>query len=165
MTSYIVINRLTPNDPYMCRTEPLTSKRCILYIYSTNVGTEYFKHALYTSFFSSKCSLFHNANLFGSCIIHILYTGCAKIKKKNSGAKGLIHEWAWCRGELVSVGVYKWHVGGVASRLVAEGTTLSSVDPHLLVSVGGCYHRPLNFRRRLVTWRTDGRCTVYITSR
>ena len=45
---------------------------------------------LYTlRFFSSKCSLFHNANLFGSCIIHILYTVCAKIKKKNSGAKGL----------------------------------------------------------------------------
>ena len=41
-------------------------------------------------FFSSKCSLFHNANLFGSCIIHILYTECAKIKKKNySVAKGL----------------------------------------------------------------------------
>ena len=39
----------------------------------------------------SKCSLFHNANLFGSCIIHILYTECAKIKKKNSGAKGLIN--------------------------------------------------------------------------
>ena len=38
---------------------------------------------LYTlRFFSSKCSLFHNANLFGTCIIHILYTGCAKIKKK-----------------------------------------------------------------------------------
>ena len=31
--------------------------------------------------FSSKCSLFHNSNVFGS-IIHILYTGCAKIKKK-----------------------------------------------------------------------------------
>ena len=41
-------------------------------------------------FFSSECSLFHNANLFGSCIIHILYTGCAKIKKNNSGAKELI---------------------------------------------------------------------------
>jgi len=40
-------------------------------------------------FFSSKCSLFHNSNVFGSCIIHILYTGCAKIKKKNSGAKSL----------------------------------------------------------------------------
>ena len=80
----IDLNRLTPNDPYMGRTAPLTSKRCILYIYSTNIGTEYFKHALYSPFFSlsSKCSLFHNAKLFGSCITHILYTGCAKIKKK-----------------------------------------------------------------------------------
>ena len=40
-------------------------------------------------FFSSKCSLFHNANLFGSCIIHILCTVCAEIKKNNSGAEGL----------------------------------------------------------------------------
>jgi hypothetical protein len=48
------INRLTPNDTYMGRTAPLTSKRCILYIYSTNVGTEYFKHALYSSFFLFK---------------------------------------------------------------------------------------------------------------
>ena len=32
-------------------------------------------------FFPSKCSLFHNSNVFGSCIIHILYTVCAKIKK------------------------------------------------------------------------------------
>ena len=46
------INRLTPNDPYMSRTAPLTSKRCILYIYSTNIRTEYFKHALYSPFFS-----------------------------------------------------------------------------------------------------------------
>ena len=85
------LNRLTPNDPYMGLTAPLTSKRCILYIYSTNVSTEYFKHVLCSLFFfSSKCSLFHNTNLFGSCIIHILYTGCAKIKKNNSGAKGLI---------------------------------------------------------------------------
>ena len=47
---------------------------------------------LYTLlFFSSKYSLFRNANLFGTCIIHILYTECAKIKKKNnSGAKVLI---------------------------------------------------------------------------
>jgi hypothetical protein len=75
----------------MGRTAPLTSKRCIVYIYSTNIGTEYFKHALSSPFFfSSKSSLFHNANLFGPCIIHILYTGCAKIKKNNSGAKGLM---------------------------------------------------------------------------
>jgi hypothetical protein len=40
-------------------------------------------------FFSSKCSLFHNSSVFGSCIIHILYTVCAKIKKNHSGAKRL----------------------------------------------------------------------------
>ena len=33
--------------------------------------------------------MFHNYNVFGSCIIHILYTGCAKIKRSNSGAKRL----------------------------------------------------------------------------
>jgi len=33
--------------------------------------------------------LFHNSNIFHSCIIHILYTECAKIKKNNSGAKRL----------------------------------------------------------------------------
>ena len=33
--------------------------------------------------------MFHNSNLFGSCIIHILYTVCAKIKKNNSGDKRL----------------------------------------------------------------------------
>jgi len=42
-------------------------------------------------FFSSKCILFHNSNVFGSCIIHILYTGCDKIEKNNSGAKRLIN--------------------------------------------------------------------------
>jgi hypothetical protein len=77
------INPLTPNDLYISRTTAQTSRRCTLYIYSTNIGTEYFKHALYSPFFfSSKCSLFHSANLFGPCIIHILYTGCAEIKKK-----------------------------------------------------------------------------------
>ena len=51
---------------------------------------EYFKHGVYSPFiFSSECSLFENSNVFGSCIIHILNTGCAKIKKNNSGAKRL----------------------------------------------------------------------------
>jgi len=43
-------------------------------------------------FFSSKCSLFHNSKVFGSCIIHILYTGVLKFKKNNSGAKRLLCE-------------------------------------------------------------------------
>jgi peptidoglycan biosynthesis protein MviN/MurJ (putative lipid II flippase) len=32
----------------------------------------------------TKCRLFHNATFFDSCIIHILHTGCAKIKKQNT---------------------------------------------------------------------------------
>ena len=43
-------------------------------------------HAL--RFFSSKCSFFHNCNVFGSCIIHILYTRRAKIKKIIPAPKG-----------------------------------------------------------------------------
>ena len=41
-------------------------------------------NVLYTLrfFFSSKCGLFRNANLFHSCIIHIFYTECAEIKRK-----------------------------------------------------------------------------------
>jgi hypothetical protein len=47
--------------------------------FSTNISTEYFKHATHTPFFSSKCRLFHNATFLGSCIIHILHTEHAKI--------------------------------------------------------------------------------------
>ena len=84
------INRLTPNDPYMGRTAPLTSKRCILYIYSTNIGTEYFKHALYSPFFLSL----QNAVCFITltCLVPVLLTfyiqGVLKIKKKIPAPKG-----------------------------------------------------------------------------
>ena len=54
LSKNIKFNRLTPKDPYMGRTAPLSSKRYILYIYSTNIGTEYFKHALYSPFFLFK---------------------------------------------------------------------------------------------------------------
>jgi hypothetical protein len=39
------INPLTLNGHYSDRTAPLTSRRRILNIYSTNIRTEYFKHA------------------------------------------------------------------------------------------------------------------------
>ena len=46
-----LVNLFTPKDDYSGRTAPLTSKRCILYIYSTNIGTEYFKRGIYSPFF------------------------------------------------------------------------------------------------------------------
>jgi len=45
---------LTPNGHYNGRTAPLTSKRCILYIYSTHIGTEFFKHGIFSSFILFK---------------------------------------------------------------------------------------------------------------
>jgi len=49
---HVAFNPLTPNDSYSGRTAPLTSKHCILYIFSTNIGTEYLKHGIYSPFFS-----------------------------------------------------------------------------------------------------------------
>jgi len=45
MKTDVYFNHLTPNDHYMGRTTQLTSRCCILYIYSTNIRTECFKHA------------------------------------------------------------------------------------------------------------------------
>jgi len=50
-TGNSLFNLLTRNDDYSGRTAPLTSKCCILYIYSTNTGTEYFKRGIYSPFF------------------------------------------------------------------------------------------------------------------
>ena len=48
------INLLTPNDDYSGRTATLTSKYCILYIYSKNICIEYIKHGIYSPFFPLK---------------------------------------------------------------------------------------------------------------
>jgi hypothetical protein len=68
---------------------PLPSKNPILYIFSTNICTEFFKHAAHSRFFLSlKCRLFHNATFFGSCIIRILHTGVLKFKCQIPVPKG-----------------------------------------------------------------------------
>ena len=66
-----LVNRLTANDPYMGRTAPLTSKLFNLYIYSTNIGTEYFKHALYSPFFSLQNAV---CFIMLSSLVPVLFT-------------------------------------------------------------------------------------------
>jgi len=39
------VNHLTPKGHHMGRNAQLNSRCCILNIYSTNIRTEYFKHA------------------------------------------------------------------------------------------------------------------------
>ena len=62
---------MTPNDHYRDRTAPLTSKRFILYIHSTNIGTEYFKRGIYSPFF-----LLQNVVCFIilTCLVPVLLT-------------------------------------------------------------------------------------------
>jgi hypothetical protein len=53
------------------------------------MGTEYFKHGIYSPFFSLQNAVCFIILTIWFLYIHILYTECAKIKKKNSGAKRL----------------------------------------------------------------------------
>ena len=74
------------------RTAPLTSKRFILYIYSTNTGTEYFKHGIYCPFFFplQNAICFINLTYLVPALFTFYIQGVLKLKKNNSSAKRLI---------------------------------------------------------------------------
>ena len=75
-------NPLKSNDPYIVRTAPLTSKRYILYIYPTNIGTEYFKHGIYSPFFPLQNAV---CFIILTYLVPVLFTfyiqGVLKLKK------------------------------------------------------------------------------------
>ena len=82
VTVRVCFNPLTPNDHCRGRTAPLTSKRCILYIYSTNIDTEYFKRGIYCRFFSLQNAV---CFIILTCLVPVLFTfyiqGVLKLKK------------------------------------------------------------------------------------
>ena len=80
--SSAVINPLTPKDDYSGCTAPLTSKRCILYIYSTNIVTEYFKHGIYSPLFPHQNAVcFINLTYLVPALFTFYIHGVLKLKK------------------------------------------------------------------------------------
>ena len=66
----VLFNPLKPNDSYMCRTAPLTSRRCILYIYSTHKSTAYFKHTTSSPFFPLQNAIYF---IILHCLVPVLF--------------------------------------------------------------------------------------------
>jgi len=82
-------NPLTPNDHYSGRTASLTSKRCILFIYSTNIGTECFKHGIYSRFSSLQNAVCFIILTYLIPVLFTFYTqGVLKLKKQIPAPKG-----------------------------------------------------------------------------
>jgi len=83
-----LFNPLKPKDIYRGRTAPLTSKRLILYIYSTNTGTEYFKRGIYSPFFPLQNAV---CLIILTYLVPVLFTfymqGVLKLKQ-NPAPKG-----------------------------------------------------------------------------
>ena len=62
---------LAPNDVYISPTAQLSSSLCILNIYSTNILTDYFKHAAHSPFFSLQSFVYF---IMLSFLVPVIFT-------------------------------------------------------------------------------------------
>jgi len=84
-----LINPLTPNEDYSGRTTTLTSKHFILYIYSTNTGTEHFKYGIYSPVFSLQNAVcFKNLTYLVPVLFTFYIQGVLKLEKIIPAPKG-----------------------------------------------------------------------------
>ena len=99
---------MTPNDHYSGRTAPLTSKRFILYIYSTNVGTEHFKHGINFPVFSlQNIVCFIILTYLVPVLFKFYIQSVLKLKKNNSGAERLTIIENYCGSVTTINGIFK----------------------------------------------------------
>ena len=67
----LTLNPLALNDLYIRRTAQLTSRRCISNIYSTNILTEYFKHAAHSPFYPLQDAVYF---VMLSLLVPVIFT-------------------------------------------------------------------------------------------
>ena len=65
------INPLAPNDVHISCTAQLTSRGCILNIYSTNILSQYFKRAAHSPFFSLQDAVYF---IMLSFLVPVIFT-------------------------------------------------------------------------------------------
>ena len=127
---------LTPKNPYSGPTAPLTSKRCILYIYSTNTGTEYFKHGINSPFLSLQYAVGFIILIYLVPVLFIFYTqGVLKFKKK-SGAKRLRKRLRYCilKEESSDRTLWATHFGRGCGPVVRQAAECLKLQVHAIQS-------------------------------